>query len=94
MSWFNLNYVFGESFNNNTSTFILESTVITVMGVRIMKTVMVSRPNKKTMAITLSLVMPRTYNKTLVSILTPKSHWVASNPLTRKFRTKLIRCEG
>ncbi|MFS7938658.1 hypothetical protein Hanom_Chr05g00442331 [Helianthus anomalus] len=27
MSWLDLNYVFGESFGYNTSTFIMESTV-------------------------------------------------------------------
>ncbi|MFS7901079.1 hypothetical protein Hanom_Chr00s167333g01827341 [Helianthus anomalus] len=30
MSWFNLSYVFGESSDNNTSTFIPESTVVAV----------------------------------------------------------------
>ncbi|MFS7968907.1 hypothetical protein Hanom_Chr09g00802981 [Helianthus anomalus] len=119
MSWFNLNYFFGDSSNDNTNTFIQESRGFTVsdsyngrlnddhtedvvssfhshkkesllpdlnkrMGFCIMNTVMVPRPDKKTMAITFSLVMYRTYNKTLVSILTLKSHWVASNPLTRK----------
>ncbi|MFS8016487.1 hypothetical protein Hanom_Chr15g01369271 [Helianthus anomalus] len=148
MSSFNLNYVFGESSDNNTSTFISESNVgsvvpnsysgrviddhaeelmygfcshhmesllldlnevsiylliciwwllclavIKIAGVRVMKTIMVPPTDKKTMAITFSLVTPRTYNKTLVSILTPNSQWVTSNSLTRKFRTKLIRYE-
>ncbi|KAM0050867.1 hypothetical protein Hdeb2414_s0007g00228741 [Helianthus debilis subsp. tardiflorus] len=33
------------------------------------------------------------YIKTLVSLLTSKSHWVATTPLTLKFRSKLIRYE-
>ncbi|KAJ0463444.1 hypothetical protein HanHA300_Chr14g0515751 [Helianthus annuus] len=40
---------------------------------------------------------PRTDNKTMattktvVSRLTPRSHWLTSNPLIRKFLTKLSR---
>ncbi|MFS7951795.1 hypothetical protein Hanom_Chr07g00599371 [Helianthus anomalus] len=52
--------------------------VITDMGFWIMDTVMVPRLDKKTIAIIFSLVMRHTYNKMLVSILTLKSHWVAS----------------
>ncbi|MFS7900362.1 hypothetical protein Hanom_Chr00s108721g01806821 [Helianthus anomalus] len=65
--------------------------MIMVMGLRIMKSVTVPRTYKNSMAITFSLVVPRAYNKTLVSLLTRKSHWVTSNPLTLKFRTKLTR---
>ncbi|MFS7969321.1 hypothetical protein Hanom_Chr09g00807811 [Helianthus anomalus] len=65
--------------------------MIMVMGVRIMKPVTVSRTDKKNMTITFSLVVPRAYNKTFMSLLTRKSHWVTSNPLTLKFHTKLIR---
>ncbi|MFS7974198.1 hypothetical protein Hanom_Chr09g00865791 [Helianthus anomalus] len=79
--------------------------VITVTGVRVMKTDMMPRTDQKTMATIFSLMMPYTYNKTLVSFLTPKSHsltsnpftrnshWLTSNPLTRKFRTKQIMYE-
>ncbi|MFS7955549.1 hypothetical protein Hanom_Chr07g00643971 [Helianthus anomalus] len=65
--------------------------VIRVTGARVLKMVMVPCMDKKTMAITFSLVMHRTHNKTLVSILMPRSHWITSNPLTRNFLTKLIR---
>ncbi|MFS8030575.1 hypothetical protein Hanom_Chr17g01535621 [Helianthus anomalus] len=144
MSWFNLNYIFGESSETNTGTFIPRSsvhtvcikggllpqiltmgekmmitrrrscptfvpiimnrccetstrllclTMITVIGVRIVKPVTVPHTDKKNMAIIFLLVVPRAYNKTLVSLLTRKSHWVTSNPLALKFRTKLIRYE-
>ncbi|MFS7955600.1 hypothetical protein Hanom_Chr07g00644521 [Helianthus anomalus] len=67
--------------------------MIMVMGLRIMKPVTVPRTDKKNMVITFSLVVPRAYNKTLVSLLTHKSHWVTSNALTLKLRTKLIKYE-
>ncbi|MFS7987510.1 hypothetical protein Hanom_Chr11g01023511 [Helianthus anomalus] len=65
--------------------------MLIVMGLRIRKMVTVPRMYKKSMTITFSLVVPREYKKTLVSLLTRKSHWVTSNPLTLNFRTKLIR---
>ncbi|MFS7918097.1 hypothetical protein Hanom_Chr03g00196851 [Helianthus anomalus] len=49
-----------------------------VMGL-IMNPVTVPRTDMKNMAITFSLVVPRAYNKTLLSLLTRKSHWVTSN---------------
>ncbi|MFS7930691.1 hypothetical protein Hanom_Chr06g00567151 [Helianthus anomalus] len=60
MSWFNLNYIFGESSGTNTSTFIPGSSVvwlvclavITVTGVQIMKTIFVPRTMEKTMTMT------------------------------------------
>ncbi|MFS7964344.1 hypothetical protein Hanom_Chr08g00749151 [Helianthus anomalus] len=77
--------------------------MIMVMGLRIMKPVTFPRTDKKNMAITFLLMVPREYKKTLVSLLTCKSHWVTSHPckshwvtshpLTLKFRTKLIRYE-
>ncbi|MFS7899764.1 hypothetical protein Hanom_Chr08g00705331 [Helianthus anomalus] len=69
--------------------------VITVTGVRVMKTVIVPRMDKIIMAITFLLVMPRTYKKTLVNFLTPKSHWVTTDeqPAYPKFHKKLIRYE-
>ncbi|MFS7915728.1 hypothetical protein Hanom_Chr02g00168651 [Helianthus anomalus] len=116
MSWFNPNYIFGDSSDTNTSTFITESSVersavpdsydgrgnddhaeeivsgfrphriesllpdqrgnllclamIMVMGLHIMKLVTIPRTDKKNMAITFSLLVPRSYNKTLVSLLT------------------------
>ncbi|MFS7936585.1 hypothetical protein Hanom_Chr05g00417281 [Helianthus anomalus] len=128
MSWFNLNYFFGESSSDNMSTFIPESSVdgsvvpdsyngrvnddhtdelvsgfhshqkesllpdlnisiysliciwellfvavIMGMGFWIMNMVKVLRSDKKTIIITFSLVMCRTYNKTLVSIVTTRT---------------------
>ncbi|MFS7967359.1 hypothetical protein Hanom_Chr09g00784881 [Helianthus anomalus] len=67
--------------------------MIIVMGLRIMKSVTVPRTDRKNMAIIFSLVVPQEYKKTLVSLLTHNSHWVTSNPLILKFRTKLIRYE-
>ncbi|MFS7989016.1 hypothetical protein Hanom_Chr11g01041771 [Helianthus anomalus] len=49
------------------------------MGLRIMKLVTVPRTDMNNMAITFSLVVPREYKKTLVSLLTHKSHWVTIN---------------
>ncbi|MFS8033157.1 hypothetical protein Hanom_Chr17g01566201 [Helianthus anomalus] len=51
--------------------------MIMVMGLRIMKPITVPSTDKNNMAI----------------MFTCKSHWVTSNPLTLKFRTKLIRYE-
>ncbi|MFS7930039.1 hypothetical protein Hanom_Chr04g00339471 [Helianthus anomalus] len=56
----------------------------TITGVRVTKSAMMPRTDNKTMVTTFSLSMPR-INKTLVSLLTPKSHWLTSNPLTQKF---------
>ncbi|KAJ0780395.1 hypothetical protein HanPI659440_Chr06g0237131 [Helianthus annuus] len=67
--------------------------MIMVMSLHIMKPVTVPRTDRKNMTITFSLMVPREYKKTLISLLTCKSHWVTSNPLTMKFRTKLIRHE-
>ncbi|MFS8032429.1 hypothetical protein Hanom_Chr17g01557681 [Helianthus anomalus] len=64
-----------------------------VMGLRIMKPVTVPCTDMKNMAITFSLVVPREYKKTSMSLLTRKSHWLTSNLLTLKFCTKLIRYE-
>ncbi|MFS7989006.1 hypothetical protein Hanom_Chr11g01041641 [Helianthus anomalus] len=68
-------------------------TMIMDMGLRIMKPVTVPCTGRKNMAITFSLVVPRKYKKTLVSLLTHKSHSVTSNPVTLKFCAKLIRYE-
>ncbi|MFS7920533.1 hypothetical protein Hanom_Chr03g00225971 [Helianthus anomalus] len=67
--------------------------MIMVTGLRIMKSVTMSRTDIKNMTINFSLVVPREYKKTLVSLLTCKSHWVTSNLFTLKFCTKLIRYE-
>ncbi|MFS7960638.1 hypothetical protein Hanom_Chr08g00705391 [Helianthus anomalus] len=64
--------------------------LIMVTGVRVMNTVIVPRLDKIIMAITFSLVMPHTYKKTLVNLLTSKRNWVTTDeqPAYPKFRKK------
>ncbi|MFS7892245.1 hypothetical protein Hanom_Chr07g00648431 [Helianthus anomalus] len=97
MSYFDLNYDFGKSSGNNTSTFIPKSSVVVVpsgdygYGCLDYKTGRCLVRTRKMWQYIFSLVMPHTYKKILVSLLTPKSHWMTSNPLLGSF---VENCSG
>ncbi|MFS7987915.1 hypothetical protein Hanom_Chr11g01028401 [Helianthus anomalus] len=54
--------------------------MINVIGLCFMNPVTFPRTDMKNMAITFSLVVPRQYKETLVTLLTCKSHWVMIHP--------------